>query len=307
MQWNATLIIIIYSCSYCFSCWVLHNLLLKQKKELQFNNSPKVYAVFSIVGVGLSLFILEWVFDLLTGNTFQFGETTYGARKYIGMILRALLLSSLNYFILYHLYILQEKQKHTVEIAQLRQAQLEANLSSLKEQLSPHFLFNTLNTLSSITQEKNIKAYVAELASVYRYVLMHKKMDTATLGQELAFTESYLYIIKTRMGDAIEISIHVNDQLGDTLLAPFTLQLLIENAIKHNVASVARRLKIDIYDAEEDYIIVTNKLQPKLSTLHSTGIGLDNIMQRYQLLFGKDILIERTEVAFTVKLPIIRP
>ncbi|WP_344822375.1 sensor histidine kinase [Rurimicrobium arvi] len=234
----------------------------------------------------------------------QFPEIIASKRQYL-ILLRGLLVSGLYYFISYYLYVLSEKQKNSLEIAELRQAQLAANLSSLKEQLSPHFLFNTLNTLSSLTQEKNVKAYVAELANVYRYVLQYKELDTATIKQELAFITSYLYILKTRFEDAFEVDIAVDEKIMHSGIPPLTLQLLIENAIKHNIASVARRLKIHISNSPDNFLIVCNNFQPKSSTRFSTGIGLDNVIKRYQLLFNKEVIIEKSEVSFTVKLPIV--
>lgn len=285
----------------------MHSTLLAKKKELTIQGSLVLYIAITVAGVGVLISCFDWAFDSLTGRLPVFADDIQGTSKYISMMLRGLLLSSLHFFILYHMRVLAEKQKHSIEIAQLKQDHLEANLSSLKEQLSPHFLFNTLNTLSTLTQEATVKQYVDELANVYRYMLMYKKMDTATLGQELEFTESYLYIIKTRMEEAIAITIQVDEQFWKTLLAPFTLQLLIENAIKHNVASVSRKLDIRIYTEHDQYLVVSNNLQLKYTIPQSAGIGLNNIMRRYRLLFNQDIHIERTVSTFTVKLPIIRP
>lgn len=234
----------------------------------------------------------------------QFPEIIGSRRPYI-LLLRGLLISGLYYFISYHLYIQSEKQKSILEIAELKQAQLAANLSSLKEQLSPHFLFNTLNTLSSLTKEKNVKDYVAELANVYRYVLHYKELDTATLQQELTFIESYLYIIKTRLEDAIDVSISVDNTVMKSRIPPLTLQLLIENATKHNVASSTKQLKVEIKNTDDGFLTVSNNFQPKASVSFSTGIGLANVMQRYRLLFNKEIIIEKTATSFNVKLPIV--
>jgi LytS/YehU family sensor histidine kinase len=146
---------------------------------------------------------------------------------------------------------------------------------------------------------------VSELANIYRYVLQYKDNDLATLQQELHFIDSYLYILKTRLEDAIEIRINVDAQLLNKRMPPLTLQLLLENAIKHNIASKTRQLMIEIRSTNSSYLEVVNKLQPKTSVQHNAGIGLDNVAQRYRLLFDKEIVIVRTEVAFSVKLPLV--
>lgn len=249
-------------------------------------------------------FLYDYLFSFFTDSTLQFPEITGNKRIYV-LLLRGVLVSGLFYFINYYLHVLAEKQKSKIEIEQLKQAQLAANLSSLKEQLSPHFLFNTLNTLSSLTQEKMVKDYVAELANVYRYVLQYKELDTATLQQEILFIESYLYILKTRLENAIDVTMNVDNAVMYSKIPPLTLQLLIENAIKHNVASASRQLKIEIKNTTDNFLVITNNFQSKKTIQASTGTGLSNVLQRYRLLFNKEIIIEKTDTSFTVKLPII--
>lgn len=295
---------ILYNFFFCITCWIIYQYLFSSKMILPPRKNIFFVSAMAISGIASLTFIYDFIFSAVSHKILQFPEITGGKRPYF-LFLRGLLLSGLYYFICYYLSVLAQKQKHRIEIEQLKQAQLAANLSSLKEQLSPHFLFNTLNTLSSLTQEKIVKDYVAELANVYRYVLQYKEIDTATIKQELSFIESYLYIIKARLENAIEVSINVDDVFFTTKIPPLTLQLLIENAIKHNIASASRQLKIKISSSENGYLVVSNNFQPKSSTKLSTGIGLSNVMQRYRLLFNKEISIEKTEKWFTVKLPIV--
>lgn len=299
-----TLLSILYNFAFCFSCWIAHILIIQVKKNYFPKSNKALFALLTIIGIGLLSFVYDALFSCFTYNILQLPEITGGKRKYI-LLFRGLLISGLYYFITYYLNILAEKQKNSLEIERLKQAQLAANLSSLKEQLSPHFLFNTLNTLSSLTQEKKVKDYVAELANVYRYVLQYKDLDTATLKEELTFIESYIYIIKTRLENSIEIKIDVDESLLSTKVPPLTLQLLIENAIKHNIASSFRRLVIQIHNESNAFLVISNNFQPKSSVKYSTGIGLGNVLQRYRLLFNKEISIEMAEAFFTVKLPII--
>lgn len=286
---------ICYNFIFCIFCWTSHQFILRT-----FNAHKAGTAILAIIAVSNFMFLQDLIFD----NTLLLPATTGNKRPYI-LLLRGLVISGLFYFISYYLNMLSEKQKNILEIAQLKQAQLTANLFSLKEQLSPHFLFNTLNTLSTLTAEKIVKDYVSELSNVYRYVLQYKNVDTATVQQELEFIDSYLYIIKTRLETAIDISINVSSKVLYKKMPPLTLQLLVENAIKHNIASVKRQLKIEILSIEDTILEIRNNIQPKTSVQHTTGIGLDNVMQRYRLLFNTEISIEKSDRFFTVKLPLV--
>lgn len=296
--WNATILIAIYNLFTFYISWLFLNLLLSIRNKGALTSKP--YGLLCIIGVSIPIIFLNWIFYM----TLDFPDI----KDYIvypNIIFRILLLNCLFYFIVHHFQVLDQEQKNNIEIAELKQAQLEAKLSSLKEQLSPHLLFNTLNTLSTLTMEKNVKDYVSELAQVYRYVLLYEKRDSVTLKEELKFIESYLYLVKIRLEDAIQIKIQVSEDLLNTLIPPLTLQLLIENAVKHNITSLSKPLNIHIL-SDSNHLIVSNNFQPKRSVQHSVGIGLDNVMQRYRLLFNRDIFIENSIVSFTIKLPIIK-
>lgn len=261
--------------------------------------------LFKIIAVALTIFFVsvsvDFVFSFFVKSP-SFSIPKEDLNWYL-IIFRCLLVSAVQFFIVFYLQLLNESQKRSLEIEKLKQTQLEASLSNLKEQMSPHFLFNTLNTLSAITEDQRVKVYVSELASVYRYMLVHNKLNLVPLANELSFIRSYLYIIKSRMGDAVDISIEVEESIMQSKIPPLTLQLLLENAIKHNVAISAKPLKIRIYN-DETYIIICNSFCPKQAQHYSTGVGLGNIMNRYQLLFSQNILIEKNPTLFTVKLPI---
>jgi len=124
-------------------------------------------------------------------------------------------------------------------------------------------LFNTLNTLSTLTTDKTIKDYVAQLADVYRYVLENKTHNTTTLSNELAFAKAYLYIMQIRFDEALKVEINIDGILGKALIATFSLQLLLENAMKHNIASLSNPLHILLYNEGNGFIVVENNLQEK--------------------------------------------
>ncbi len=303
LDWDLLVNGIFYNAVFCIYSWSAHFYLIHRRRS----DYPRVlnilYAAASITGVALSIYILDFLSPGLTNRSIANVESLQGNRAGI-LAVRGFIISGFFYFISYYLMVLEAKQKAAKEVSRLKQAQLEANIASLKEQLSPHFLFNTLNTLSSLTQEKNVKDYIAELANVYRYVLQYKELNVATVKHELNFIESYLYILKARLEDAIEVKINVDDAVLLSKIPPLTLQLLIENAVKHNIASRTKQLKIEIKNVGS-FLLVWNNLQLKTSTQSSAGIGLNSVMQRYLLLFGREIIIEKTNTAFIVKLPII--
>lgn len=303
IDWPSFLNSVIYTEFFSLFCWFGHFFLMDNQKLNKLFPNKFWYGFLSITVVGLSAYVYNLLFPETISSALPLNHLAPG-KKLIVLLVRGLVISGFYYFIIYSLHVLDEKQKHKLEIEQLKQAQLKANLSSLKEQISPHFLFNTLNTLSTLTREVSVKDFVNELANVYRYVLTYKDENVATIKQELDFIESYLYIIKTRLEDSIDISIRVEKEILYTRIPPLTLQILIENAIKHNIASRQRPLKIDIYNNTHE-LVIRNNFQPKQSIPYSTGTGLDNIAQRYQLLFEKEIEINRPTDAFFVKLPII--
>ena len=218
-------------------------------------------------------------------------------------LLLAGLLINVSAFITINEREIKYKQK---EIEQLKQAQTQAKLSSLKDQLSPHFLFNTLNTITSMSQEQPVKDFVDEVANIYRYVLQYKEVDSVTIKQEIEFINSYLYIVKSRLEGGIDFYINVNDELLNAKMPPLTLQMLVENAVKHNVTSVDKPLSINIFTTDGPMMVVQNNFQPKMSVLPGNETGLKNIAERYQLLYKKEIIVENKNGFFTVKLPIVK-
>ncbi|MDR0667378.1 MAG: histidine kinase [Prevotellaceae bacterium] len=226
-------------------------------------------------------------------------------RRPFPMFFGALFQSIMFYYIMLFQKLMEEKKNSQIEIQKLQQAQMAAEIALLKEQLSPHFLFNTLNILSTLTKEKEAKDFIQELAKVYRYVLQYKNNDMATLQEELQFLHSYWYILKMRFENSIGLTVTIPEQILQSAIPPLTLQILIENAIKHNVVSAEKPLTVCIYQDNQS-IIVENKYQPKL-IVENTGEGLKNIGQRYKLLFDKEISVQNDDGLFQVKLPVIGP
>ena len=175
---------------------------------------------------------------------------------------------------------------------------------ALKNQLNPHFLFNSLNTLDGLIGFDNDKAhdYLQKLSSTFRYIIQNKEITT--LKEELNFAEAYSYMMKIRYGDNLKIQYAVNEKYNHYRIMPLTMQLLIENAIKHNIINDRHPLTIHIETTETESIKVMNIIQPKLNAETSEGIGLANLVERYQLLFGREVLISKNDI-FLVEIPLI--
>lgn len=203
------------------------------------------------------------------------------------------------------IYLINQNQEKITENQNLAIENLQNRYDALKSQVDPHFLFNSLNTLSGLIDFKNEKAldYVGQLSSVFRYTMQDKSITT--LFYELQFAESYIYLMKIRYSDALNIILKINPDFNKYQILPFGLQILIENAVKHNVVSLKNPLCIEIDTTEDGSIRVKNNLQPKQGHKDSNGLGLANLNERYRLMFGKEIEIELTEDKFVVTVPLI--
>jgi two-component system, LytTR family, sensor kinase len=172
--------------------------------------------------------------------------------------------------------------------------------------VNPHFLFNNLNTLVSLIPEdpQQAMAFVQQLSKVYRHILEVKDEKSIPLKDELDVLQAYAFLLKTRFGNNLIIDIAVPDEKLKNNIVPLSLQLLMENAIKHNIVSLDRPLKIDVY-AVNGSLVVRNNLQKKKQLTESTGIGLDNIRNRYKLLGDKQVMVSESDTSFSVSIPLI--
>lgn len=202
----------------------------------------------------------------------------------------------------------KEKQQIKLENEILKTEQLKAIHETFKQQVDPHFLFNALNTLQSLVRQQDTESslqFIKELSRVYRYMLIRRESDYVSIGEEVEFLRSYLYLLKIRFGNAFDTVIAINEQHAATKMPVHTLQLLAENAVKHNVVTRRQPLLLEIRSAGNE-LVVKNNILPKQQAVESSGIGLQNINKRYNLLFGKDIGIVSTDGCFKVLLPIIQ-
>lgn len=204
------------------------------------------------------------------------------------------------------IYLMKQNHLAVVGMQKLDFENLQNRYTALKNQTDPHFLFNCLNTLNGLIgrDDRRAQEYVQELAMVFRHTMRDKVV--VRLSEELEFVKSYLYLMCIRYFDGLKVVWHIDDKYLDYYVIPSGLQILVENAIKHNIASAKIPLTISI-STKEDKIVVENKLQLReQSTSASTGVGLDNLMEQYRLVFGKDIDIVSKDGQFSVSLPLVK-
>ena len=200
---------------------------------------------------------------------------------------------------------IQSTLKLQQEAAALQKENNTARYTALQSQLNPHFLFNSLNTLIAEIEYNpdNAVRFTKNLSSVYRYVLQSQDKTLVSLAEELEFLDSYLFLHKVRLGDCISCVCDIPADLAEAMLPPLTLQLLVENVIKHNTITSARPMKIDIFVLEA-HLVVSNPVQPRKSH-ESTGVGLKNLSNRCKLMLGEEIRIMNEKEVFTVKVPLL--
>ncbi len=193
------------------------------------------------------------------------------------------------------------------EIERFKKENLETQFEMLRIQVNPHFLFNSLNTLSSLIYQNQDTAatFVREMSSVYRYILEKRKAELVPLSEELEFADSYRYLLSLRFDQKLIFEMNVSEKCSDMLIVPLTLQLLIENAVKHNVVSTKKPLTIRIFTENDNRLVVHNNLQKKPVASYSSGIGLENIRSRLSFISGKNLMVTENETEYIVKVPLI--
>jgi len=224
----------------------------------------------------------------------------------IGSNLAALFCSLTGVAIYESIYFVKQLRKSVEEKEMLKRESLQAQLHALKTQVNPHFLFNNLNTLSSLIPEnpKHAVNFVQQLSKVYRHILEVKDEKSISLKDELEVLNAYTFLLKTRFEKNLDVNIDIPVEKLQKRIVPLSLQILMENAIKHNIVSADKPLQINVF-TENGSLVIRNNLQMKNQVNESTGIGLDNIRNRYKLLSEKTVKVTESETNFTVSIPLI--
>ena len=293
----------LYSFVLGFSNMLFFSLL--HKKE----NFKKWYVKTAIGIFGSGLITLTGLFFLrcftsvvYNGNSLSFfleHETLYAYQFGLWITLTIVIIFHVFY---YYNSFQKQKLKEQKVIAGTANAKFDA----LKSQLDPHFLFNSLNVLNSLIEENTDKAqeFTTGLSKVYRYVLEQKNKELVSLAEELAFAKTYMSLLKMRFEDSLQFESPELSLDNESKVVPLSLQLLLENAVKHNVVNSIKPLKITITEKNGE-LIIENNLQPKKILEQSSGFGLSNITQRYQLLTNKKVQVFKNESLFRVSIPIL--
>lgn len=200
-----------------------------------------------------------------------------------------------------------ERSQHLAhENERLLQGQLQASYAGLKQQLSPHFLFNSLSTLGGLIDEDPAAArrFVGGMSSVYRYLLRHGEKSVVPLHEEVTFLRAYCLLLQTRFGEGLQLEMDLPAEIQDRLVPPLALQLLVENAVKHNALTQRQPLRISIGFEAPATLLVRNSLRPRATPEPSTGLGLSNLANRIRLLHHRELLVDKTADTFSVALPL---
>ncbi|MBI1342205.1 MAG: hypothetical protein GC171_04620 [Terrimonas sp.] len=204
-------------------------------------------------------------------------------------------------------FVLERYKESLEEREEIQELSLQTEFDTLKNQVNPHFLFNCFNTLSSLITDDKVKAeeFLNELSKVYRYLLRNNSESLSTVANEIKFIRSYYQLLRTRHGEAVELNIEIDKRYDTYLIPSLTLQLLVENVVKHNVLSKNKPLVIDIFTAAGNKLIVNNNLQRRTAKAPSNKVGLDNIRAKYALLKLPGFQVLEDEKNFTVVLPLL--
>ncbi len=257
-----------------------------------------VFVAFNVIHFTVDLALKELFHILLTDNNREPNPIL----AYISSLIMAALVITLYEATSFYVQL----QRAVSEKAELERQNVESQLEGLRNQVNPHFLFNSLNTLIYLIPEDSAKAvrFVQQLSKVYRYVLESRDSKLIPLSEELEFLKSYVFLLKERFGDNLEVEIRDLDRKKETAIVPLTLQMLFENAIKHNVISTGKPLHIEVF-SENGHLVVRNNLQKKNQVMDSTGVGLQNIKDRYRMLTNKEVEVIASQQYYTVALPVI--
>jgi two-component system, LytTR family, sensor kinase len=214
--------------------------------------------------------------------------------------------------LLFHLvnaifFYFKEYKIKAIEAEQLKRISAQAELQVIKSQINPHFLFNNLNVLSALVMQNNTEAnkFIEAFSQVYRYILNNQNNELVLLKAELEFIKPYIFLLEKRFSQGLKITIEIPEKYETHYIIPASLQMLIENAIKHNVATKVKQLHILLHANGNNTLEVSNNLQLREVVENSTEIGLQNIIKRYMLVSGKEVIVKQTTDTFKVTLPLL--
>ncbi|MCL2246237.1 MAG: histidine kinase [Lentimicrobiaceae bacterium] len=291
IQYVSNLLVLFLLYEFCF--WVFRK---------KWGHHKRLFlALLGTIGVAI---VLSPVFSEITHLFSPSLENDLHNRIIVIGLIKNLVLSFVVYLSTLSFVVVIHNQQTLLENQRLLAENIRSRYEALKNQLNPHFLFNSLNTLDGLIGFDDEKAhdYLQNLSSIFRYTIQNKEITT--LKEELCFVESYANLMKIRYGDNFKIQYAIDEKYNNFNIMPISLQLLIENAIKHNVINDKTPLTIYIETTQNNTIKVSNTIQPKINTEAGEGVGLANLVERYRLLFNMEVTITQNDV-FAVEIPLI--
>ncbi|WP_299215534.1 histidine kinase [uncultured Aquimarina sp.] len=299
IRWNISLFF-----STCDWFIIRGIMIFLRKRFPDFKDNRKRIVLFFIAIVS-TVIIVDIVGGILLSLIWSINYNPVSRAK---VLLPIILISTMTMAIYEAIYFYIRLKKSIREEEQTKQMIVQAQLDTLRNQAQPHFLFNTLNTLRDIIDQnskEDAKEFVDKLSDVYRFILESGNANLISLRDELKFAKSYIHIQSERFGNNLKVNWDIPKASLDVMIVPMSLQLLLENAIKHNVISRSKPLVISV-EIKDNSLIVTNKIQPKSTQIPSTKVGLKNIEKRYALISSKPIEIKNDSTQFIVSLPLLK-
>ncbi|HRI80739.1 MAG TPA: histidine kinase [Cyclobacteriaceae bacterium] len=289
------------STSFWFAMWVGNSLLADfTTSKISWTAYPVKRLFFGLVGTivysVLAVTLLTFAWSLVFGDWFA---------DYSEIIIMSLIITFVLSLIIHSRAFLINWKQTLIDKEKFQKESIKAQYESLKNQVNPHFLFNSLNALTHLVYESPDKAakFIKQLSEVYRYVLDTREKEVVSLKEELKFLESYLFLQQIRFGDNLKVEIEMDNIISG--VAPLALQMLIENAIKHNEASEEHPLHIKLFAEDSSLVVENNKNKKNVLKEDSPGLGLENIRRRYAFLNSKEVTVVDNPDHFIVRLPVL--
>lgn len=268
----------------------------------------RIKRMVSLPLVLLIYFLVTFVLDFLLDPILEIKDPTHQKPALERELITGTAMAIIDIGIYEGLHLFAELKNTKIKQARLEKEQISSQLINLKSQISPHFLFNSLNTLVYLidTDREKSKEFVYKLSEIYERVLEFSSKDLVSLQEELNYINAYVGLLEKRFGTNLRFEFNISKEATTKMIVPLSIQTGIENAVKHNIVSKNKPLHISI-DNCGDYLIIKNNLQKKENTPNGSGQGLDNIKNRYRLLSNMEMVTEETRNQFTLKLPLIQP
>lgn len=303
LRYYTTVFVVIEMCLFNWGLLLGADYIFRVRKSGYFSKITliSIYYILGILNVLVSISLVNHCMQRY-GMELHVPDNYFYRRLFAGFILSSVIL-----LIKYTLTLFAERERMMLENERLLRENLQARFETLRQQVNPHFLFNSLSTLKTMMHNDIDKAeeYLLRLSDVFRYSLQTSTVEKVALREELNILDAYLFMLKGRFGENLIIDIQIDKHHLDMFVPPFTFQIIVENCVKHNIVSGEKPLLIKIYSNPDDHITISNSRQPKNSVETSSRVGLANIEKRYQYLSGQHIEIIESDIKFDVIIPLI--